>query len=628
VLAAGLRIYRLNDSGLWVDEIFTAIFASPDKTLVEVADASLSTPLPVPPLWFFISHVFMELLGTGDAVLRLPALIAGTLGVIAIYKVGQVFFDTRVGLVGALLLAVSPTHLFVSREARFYAAITLFSLLTIYCLSQGLRTDRRGWWIGFVLATLCNLYTHLTATFVLAAETVYVALLLFHHWRANRDLASSHRSPARGLVPRPYRVFLLTLLVIGLAYLPMVPHILAGARGERGLGNPGATEGLELSVDYSLMLFGDFGAGAGLSLSLFVAAALLGMWSARRTRGRPPLLFLLLACLPFGLVLILRPKHWFAEKYVIFLLPMYLLLVAQGIQYLAGRVCQLLPKWPAARHLAVAVLAVVYGLLSVSALDEAYEQRPDRWLSVSQLLTHNLQPGDAVVVLPTEILTLSITEIMAHYGPTTDDATIIPVQTAGQLQSVMDQYRRVWVVVDHRTDPEALGMVVTWLCDWPHLDLELARNTKVVYLGRDASAQALLEEAGQFTLFEAATYASLGDGFRAFQMWDRSIAAYEHALELEPDNATWAYDLATLYDASQRWASAELAYRHAVSLKPRSSTFHAALADYYSRMDRPAEALTHYQRAVRIARAGLADEPTAMVKAWRVALLALKSNLH
>jgi tetratricopeptide (TPR) repeat protein len=154
----------------------------------------------------------------------------------------------------------------------------------------------------------------------------------------------------------------------------------------------------------------------------------------------------------------------------------------------------------------------------------------------------------------------------------------------------------------------------------------LARNTKIVYLGQDASAQALLEEAGQFALFEAATYASLGEGFRTFQMWDRSTAAYESALALEPDNEWWAYHLATLYDASQRWASAERAYLHAVSLRPRSATFHAALADYYSRMDRPADALAYYQRAVRIARRGFADEPTAMVKAWRVALRGLRSD--
>ena len=56
ILAAGLRFYQLNVNGLWVDEIFTALIASPDKTLAEVISAALDTPLPTPPLWFIISH--------------------------------------------------------------------------------------------------------------------------------------------------------------------------------------------------------------------------------------------------------------------------------------------------------------------------------------------------------------------------------------------------------------------------------------------------------------------------------------------------------------------------------------------------------------------------------------------
>jgi len=65
-LAAALRIYQLDAGGLWFDEIFHALLASPDKSLTEIAQGSLPIPWPSPPLWFFMTHFFIKLFGVSD----------------------------------------------------------------------------------------------------------------------------------------------------------------------------------------------------------------------------------------------------------------------------------------------------------------------------------------------------------------------------------------------------------------------------------------------------------------------------------------------------------------------------------------------------------------------------------
>ena len=531
ILAAGLRFYQLNVNGLWVDEIFTALIASPDKTLAEVISAALDTPLPTPPLWFIISHGFMKVLGVSDTVVRLPAVIAGVLGVWAIYLVGKTLFDQRVGWSAAVLLALSPMHLYISREARYYAPITLFSLLTIYFLHQGLTHRQKKWWVGFTLATLCNIYIHLTAIFVLAGEAVYVGIWWAHRLYTRRSKNKLRHSASTLLASLP-TPFIVSLFAIVLCYLPMAFVVPAGLSGERGLGSTEALEGFELSINYFLTLFSSFGPGPGWPFSLFLGSALLGVWQSWRRHTRPLLLFLLLTVTPFIIILILRPKHWFSYKYVAFILPVYLLTVALGLVHLVENMAQLVPKtrrkqWT---QVMLAALVALYGLLSLAALEIGYRKQIGNWRGVGAILTHNLQPADAVVTLPTEILTLDVAEIMAYYGPTAEDADILRLTTVPELEAAQAAYRRMWVFVDQYTDLAAAGELVAWLDTQPHIALDLGYDTRIYYLGAEIERSHLLQEAGTFSHLKADSLASLAAVHLQSDQPDAACASYSQAL--------------------------------------------------------------------------------------------------
>jgi hypothetical protein len=534
-LAAALRLYRLDAKGLWVDEIFTAVFASADNDLAAVARGPLSSPVPTPPLWFLITHLFTKALGSSDAVVRLPSVIAGVLGILAVYKVGEALFDRTIGLISAFLLAVSPAHLHFSQEARFYAGIVLFSLLSLYFLYRGVNSGERKWWVGFAMATLVNLYTHLTAFLVLAVEILYACLLLVHHLVTNKETGpvchceerflrrsnpqmQEGRLP-RGVYPEVRRArndtvprteihllpLLLSLVVITVCYAPMVPHIIRGIQGSRGLGNPDQIQGLDLSAGYFLSLLGSFGAGSGIALSLYVAAFLWGLIKANDKRWRRELLILLWAVVPFVVVLLLRPKHWFAAKYVVFILPLYLTTVSVGIAYVAKSAALFLSQWNVLRPpwrlqtLSLVSLVVIYGLMSIAGLDDAYAWQSDRWKSIGQLLTNNVQSRDAVVPLPLTLLTMPVEDIMAYYGPKPEEAHVIVVDNPSQMEDVLANHRRVWIVIDRRTDFSKSGEVLEWLELQPHVELAIGDGTKVLYTGKDQTQLTLLEEAKRFT---------------------------------------------------------------------------------------------------------------------------------
>lgn len=625
VLATALRLYHLDAGGLWFDEIFHALLASPDKSLAEIVQESLPIPWPSPPLWFFITHFFMKLFGVSDFIVRLPSVVAGVLGILAMYRVGKALFDQTVGLVGAFLLTISPCHVYFSREARFYAAIILFSLLTVYFLHWGTNSNEKKWWIGFTLATLINVYIHLTAFFVLAAEVVYLGLVLVY------EVAIARKGDLRKLFHETWALpCLISLSVLAICCLPVAPYLLAGIQDPvRGLGNPGDVRGLELSADYFLDLLANFGAGSGLPLLLYLGACLWGMDNAARTHKRQMLLFLLLTVVPFVIVLLLGPKQRFRYKYVIFILPVYLLTISLGLTYLTRSIAQALERWQILRRpnslqlLSLAASVAIYGLVGIPAMNKTYAHRINRWRDIGQLLNDNVQPEDAVVVSPTAFAALSTKELMAYYSSPSVEANTVMLENVEQVQDVLASHRRVWVLVSDKS----AGKVVTWISSQPRVELAVG-GYKMVYMGQGQSQLALLEETEHLTIPTAEAHSSIAETYRSLGMWAESIAAYERAAAMEPDQGIWPYRLATLYDKNLHQPKAALAeYQRAIDLEPEVANFHAALGNFYRRTDCPSKAIVQYEEAIRLYLSqNKGDEDATRIRGWRDAIRSLKSH--
>ncbi|MEM0896153.1 MAG: glycosyltransferase family 39 protein [Verrucomicrobiota bacterium] len=117
-------------------------------------------------------HVFSE------AVVRLPALLAGILGIATgAMLLRRMGFGTA-GLVFAALLAFHPWHIRYSSEARGYTFLFLFLTLVLWFLLEALESGRWRWWLAFAAAQFAALYSWKGAIHPLAAANVVTLVLL------------------------------------------------------------------------------------------------------------------------------------------------------------------------------------------------------------------------------------------------------------------------------------------------------------------------------------------------------------------------------------------------------------------------------------------------------------------
>jgi mannosyltransferase len=400
LLGLGLRLWGLDSKSLWQDEIFTAAIASPENGVAEVTTVPLyNTALPAPPLYFLITHFFLSL-GDNDFLLRFPALAFGLLGLAATFTLGARLFGEVEGTIGALLLALAPFHVRYSQDARFYTLLVLLSVLSMYFLYQGLFSGKRKWFVAFVLCCVLNVYNHLFAFLVLAAQVVFVAGLwvgqTLARLRRSPSSASGEREQGPTIRKSAALAFIVSLTIIALAYAPMVPHLLRGLTGAKGLASTGGLPSLDLSLLTTSL--DSWGLGSGWRILVLAVPFGLGVLASARGQWRQ----LWLACcwilVPFGVLLIVPAGHGFRPRYVLFMLPLYLILASRGLTAVSEFTSQRLSV-PRLRAGAI-VLAVLVGsvtLLSCPALGAYYGEDRADWRSAAALVAARVSPGDVIV---------------------------------------------------------------------------------------------------------------------------------------------------------------------------------------------------------------------------------------
>ncbi len=167
LIGALLRLFHLGYQSLWVDEIFT----------LEVA-----TPKPGYPIWQLLRHnvhgplhtfvVFLfRSLSEGDAWLRLPSAIAGTVSIPLMYAWLRPRFGARTAQWGALLLAVNPLHVHYSQELRNYAFAVCFVLAGCVQLDRVVVAWSRRGALLLSMLVAAALLSNFSAAFAFLAQT-------------------------------------------------------------------------------------------------------------------------------------------------------------------------------------------------------------------------------------------------------------------------------------------------------------------------------------------------------------------------------------------------------------------------------------------------------------------------
>jgi hypothetical protein len=221
LVAAGglaLRLYAIGAKSLWIDESFSIWMAAQPLGALWRSTVQLDQH---PPLYYALLHFWMAL-GDGEAVVRSFSALWGVLMLPVMYLIGERVGGRALGLLSALILAISPLHVWFAQQARMYTMLTFFAGVAILCMLRMLDDENEPrshtkahedvWfeehsrysgysriWLGFVLFTTLTMLGHNTAVFFPIAVGLFVTgafgvrALARRMWRTR--LTTNHRPP-------------------------------------------------------------------------------------------------------------------------------------------------------------------------------------------------------------------------------------------------------------------------------------------------------------------------------------------------------------------------------------------------------------------------------------------------
>ncbi|MGH2605039.1 MAG: glycosyltransferase family 39 protein, partial [Anaerolineales bacterium] len=174
-LALLLRLPGLVDRSLWYDEAFAVLFSA--KGLPAMVEGTLRAQSGIaadvhPLLYYTLLGIWGKAFGTSVAAVRGLSLGLG-LGVVALgFVLGRRSLGPRAGLIGGILLAVSPFQIHYAQEVRMYALLAGLLLGATWAYWEARSGAGLGAWAAFAALSAAAQYTHNLAAFYLIALAV------------------------------------------------------------------------------------------------------------------------------------------------------------------------------------------------------------------------------------------------------------------------------------------------------------------------------------------------------------------------------------------------------------------------------------------------------------------------
>ncbi len=208
-----------------------------------------------PPLYYLLLHVWIDLVGSGEAETHALSLLFALLAIPAALWAGWTLFGRLAGWIAAALAALNPFLTIYAQETRMYALVILLSILGTAAFVHGFVFRRRRY-VALLAAVLVVLvYTHYWG-FFFSAGALAALVLVAREGGARRPLLVDGA---------------LTFGAVALSLAPWLPTVLYQAK-RTGAPWSQTPSPLELVGGVSTILSGQgtlvallFGAGIGLA---------------------------------------------------------------------------------------------------------------------------------------------------------------------------------------------------------------------------------------------------------------------------------------------------------------------------------------------------------------------------
>ncbi|MDQ3707425.1 MAG: glycosyltransferase family 39 protein [Chloroflexota bacterium] len=597
LLSLGLRVYCLDCHSLWFDEIASIEVAQygPGFFFTDrFGWMRVQTPLHYLTVWL----TMLVADPTVTAVLvRLPSALAGALTPVVVYALGKEMFGRAQGMLAAGLLSVSFIHLSYSQDVRPYTILLLLTALSAYCMLRAERTGSGKWWAAFAAASLTNiLISYNVLTLVLPAMGPYLLWVLWKAWR-NRDTA-----------PRSWSYAILAVAAVGLASVPVgldmlsvprIPPDLSALQPVAFVSSP-----IELVSWFSLSGITELQMLVQAPMLLFMLAGIYPL--VLRSRRAGIALCLLFVVLPNSILVVLGTTNVVYQRYVLFVLPFYLLLVANGMVTMAS-LPNLLPRASGItvplKVAALVLAAIVLVLASYSGLhyaaaptarDGNVVDRPDL-RAVSQYLAGRATPQDTIIMDGWDLMiseyfwkgmppapTFSITDPLLSnhkvegsiYWVVSNRFGSIPELTSDPRWAEVTHFYNMRVLREVPSGPDARSSVKAFHDLLSSDGIPTRIEEQVIYTLRGSVQQAGGE---------------LGDAVESYRRAGTFFPIGEEYLRT-------SRGFAERGDLSRAWRDALISK----SLQPHDPALHRWLAEMLSQMNQPAESRTELEIAERL----------------------------
>jgi len=561
-LGAALRVYQLNQDSLWLDEVGQAIVAQ--QPIVGILKG-VQLHHGAAPLDYLITGLIIRIT-RAEWALRLPSVLWGTLSVYWLYRLGRRLQNPTVGLTTALLLAINPLHLRYSQEVRFYALFVCLTLISTEALWDAWqRPGLRAWALYAGIITLM-LYSH-----------YYGGLVLGFHalWVFAAHIQSSHLADRR--LPKSSHLtgFVLSAGAALLAFSLWLWFAVFQERGAAVFAPPTFDRSLFKTV---LLAFG------GRSLStweLWAVLAGIGLLAGFRRDLKNWLMVAAWVILPLPLVVLIdqRVNYFFDVRQVLFVLPLYLLLVATGAAIWAQAVRGLAHRWSMGKSqlvekVAMGAITLVLVLTALPQVDRYYRERRDDWRSVGQMLEYNLKPQDMVVLF-------NVVPYVGYYSRRAVQQ-VWPARSLADVQQAYAAGQPLWVLLTPYLEqiPEAKE-IRDWIDRQPSLNFDFGLAMHLHYLHAGKTQSDLLQATKQFHLPDRPElWAAFGKALSTIEAKADAQRAFECAAKLVTDShqeASYLFDAANMAYLQGKHSEALVLYDRVLALEPDHSDAHTHL---------------------------------------------------
>ena len=384
LLSAILRLAAMRGRVYLGDEVGTALAAEETYWHIMTHFSGWLTQ----PAYSMLAKLSSQIFWLGEFPIRLPSLIFGLGGIVAIYFLAARLFDERTGIIAALLLGLNPYHLFYSQMARSYAMAATLSILSFIWILRLVETRKVSDAVLYVSFTCLAIYSHLGCLGIVPGEAL-VALLVTYRRRGGNDWR-------KDLLPVAISIAAVGVLVLAL-YYPAMDDMLSYRRRFSGQSERG------FSMGFVPLLLTAYMGGRGWSIYFFSLSAAVGLARSLRKDIAGALLIPTCAAgvLLFYFLNDSRVYPWAYTRFFFILLPVFVVAAAGGLvataEAFAGRFKGTFKT--ATAPLCLMLSAFIF-LTSTKIIEISFGEKDASWPDVITELEASFPPGALVTPMP------------------------------------------------------------------------------------------------------------------------------------------------------------------------------------------------------------------------------------